>query len=82
MLGNGNAEVREKVERVVREETHRGTASRAQGVVRYAGDKVVGGTTVHRLPTYKRVRAGRFTNALLAMLLMELSCNCLRLKAH
>ena len=43
MLGNGNAEVREKVERVVREETHRGTASRAQGVARHAGDKVVGG---------------------------------------
>ena len=82
MLGNGNAEVREKVERVVREETHRGTTSRAQGVVRYAGDKVVGGTTAHRLPTYKPIRAGRFTNALLAMLLMKLLYKPLRMKAH
>ena len=42
----------------------------------------LGGTTVHRLPTYKVVRAGRFTNVLLAMLLMALLPKYLRMKAH
>ena len=30
------------------------------------------GATLHRLPTYKVRRAGRFPNALLAMLVMKL----------
>ena len=54
----------------------------AEGVVRYAGDKVVWGTTLHRVPTYKSVRRVRFTNALLAMLLMVLLLKYLRMKAH
>ena len=50
-------------------------------MVRHVGDKVVGGTTVHCLPTYKMTRAGRFTNVLLAMMLMALKCKFLRMKA-
>ena len=66
---------------LVREEPHRRTASRAEGVVRHAGNKVVGGTTVHRLPTYNCLRAGRFTNVLLAMMVMILLYKCLQMKA-
>ena len=50
-------------------------------MVRHAGDKVVGGTTVHRLPTYKVVRADRFANALLAMMVIVLLYNRLWMKA-
>ena len=39
------------------------------------------GTTVHCLPTYKVVRADKFANALLAMMVMTLLFNCLRMKA-
>ena len=46
------------------------------------GDKVVGGTTMHRVPTYNRWKAGRFTNVLLAMLVMAFWYKVLRMKAH
>ena len=49
-------------------------------MVRYAGNKVVGKITVHRLSTYKLVRARRFTNALLAMMVMALLFKYLRMK--
>ena len=60
--------------------THR-DSSRAQRVVRHAGNKDVGGITVHRLPTYNCLRAGRFTNVLLAMMVMILLYKCLQMKA-
>ena len=44
--------------------------------------RLLGGTTVHRLPTYNWLRAGRFTNVLLAMMVMALYCNDLRMKAN
>ena len=66
---------------LVREQPHRRTASRPEGVVRHAGDKVVEGAAVHRLPTYKVVRADRFANALLAMMVMLLLSKYLRMKA-
>ena len=50
-------------------------------MVVHAGDKVVEGITVHRLLTYKMARAGRFTNVLLAIMVMELFCKFLRMKA-
>ena len=39
------------------------------------------GTVLHCLPTYKVVRAGRFTNTLLAMLVMALLFKYLRMTA-
>ena len=50
-------------------------------MVKHAGDKVVGGTTVHRLPTYKLARADKLANALLAMMVMALLFKFLRMKA-
>ena len=38
------------------------------------------GTTVHRLPTYKVVKADRFANALLVMMVMVLSFKYLEIK--
>ena len=38
--------------------------------------------TVHYLPTYKLARAGRFTNVLLAMIVMALYEKDLRMKAN
>ena len=59
---------------------HRETASGELGGVRLTGKKVTKGTTMNRLPTYRNVRAGRFTNALLAMLVITLFCKYLRMK--
>ena len=39
-------------------------------MVHSASQKAIEGSTLHRLHTYKELRAGRFTNALLAMLVM------------
>ena len=51
---------------LVREQPYRRTACRPEGVVRHARD------TAHRLTTYKLVRAARFANALMAMIVMAL----------
>ena len=42
--------------------------------------KVTEGATLNHQPTYRDVRAGRFTNALLAMLVRELLFKYLRMK--
>ena len=49
-------------------------------MVKHADDKVLGGATVHCLPTYKTVRAGRFANALLAMTVILLLFKYLRMR--
>ena len=46
-----------------------------------ASQKANEGATLHRLPTYKRLRAGRSTNALLTMLVMTLLNKSLRMTA-
>ena len=58
----------------------RETASGALGGVRNAGKKFTEGTTLHRIPTYKVVSRVRFTNALLAMLVMRLLYKRLQIK--
>ena len=50
-------------------------------MVHSAGHKAIQGTTLHRLPTYKVTRAGRFTNAPLAMLVMALLDKYLHMRA-
>ena len=60
---------------------HRGLPAEHRGV-RQPGNKVTEGTALYRLPTYKFLRAGRFTNALLAMLVMELLLKFLRMKTN
>ena len=52
---------------------------RREGMVHSVGHKGVEGTTLHRLPTYKVLRTVKFTNALLAMLVILLLANCLRM---
>ena len=72
---------------LVREEQHTGTASRVKELLRYAEDNVMLGIrlfekyTAHYQPTYKMARAGRFTNVLLAMMVMALFEKDLRMKA-
>ena len=51
-------------------------------MVKHADDKVVGETTVHCLPTYKTVRAGRFANALLVITVILLLFKYLQIKDH
>ena len=59
-----------------------GLPAELRGVVRHARDKVVDGTIVIRLTTYKLVRADRFANALLATMVMKLSYKYLQIKAN
>ena len=58
---------------------HRESASVELGGVRLTGKKVTEGTKLHHQPTYRNVRAGRFTNALLAMLVREFLSKYLRM---
>ena len=59
----------------------RETATGALGGVKHTGKKVTEGTTLHCIPTYKVVSSVRFTNVLLAMLVMALLYKYLRMKA-
>ena len=51
-------------------------------MVKHADDKVAGGIRVHCLPTYKVVRAGRFANASLAMMVIKLLLKYLQMKEN